>query len=323
VAINKWESRVQLEILSPGILSLIQDSGRFGQHSIGLTSGGPMDPVAFKWANRLLDNDQNASVIESTVGGLKIKSHGSTRVAITGANVSAKINGQLCKQWQSLNLALGDILELGYATSGCRIYVAVAGGFKLQHHFYSNSTVVREGVGGLNGSALAAGDKLECHEPLSLNDPYQLLAENVQPQYSDAVTLRVIPGYQQAHFSAHEKNRFYHNEFKVSELCDRMGYRLSGPRIACDIDGILSEGICLGAIQVPKDGQPIILMNDRQTIGGYPKLGSVLSLDLAKLAQLTQGGRVKFEAITIDDAHNFLVLAQHKFEQTKTEFLTQ
>ncbi len=310
---------MQLEILSPGILSLIQDAGRFGQHGIGLTSGGPMDPVAFKWANRLLNNDQHATAIETTVGGIKLKSHGTTRVAITGANVSVKINGQICKQWQSLNLALGDVLELGYATSGCRIYLAVSGGFKLQKQFCSNSTVVREGVGGLNGSALAAGDKLDCHALISQNDPHQLLAEKFQPTYGDAVTLRVIPGYQQAHFSALEQNRFFQSEFKVSELCDRMGYRLSGPTVACDIDGILSEGICLGAIQVPKDGQPIILMNDRQTIGGYPKLGSVLSLDLARLAQLTSGGRVRFEAITIDDAHNLLALAQHKSEQTQTE----
>ncbi len=310
---------MQIEILSPGILSLIQDAGRFGQHGIGLTSGGPMDPVAFKWANRLLNNDQNATAIETTVGGLKIRSHGPTRVAITGASVAVKINGQQCKQWQSLDLSSGDELELGYATSGCRIYLAVAGGFKIEKQFSSNSTVVREGVGGLTGKPLLKGDKLNCHALISHSDPHQSLPIKQQPEYSDAVTLRVIPGYQQAHFSKQEQSRFFQNEFKVSELCDRMGYRLTGPQVKCDIEGILSEGICLGAIQVPKDGQPIILMNDRQTIGGYPKMGSVLSLDLAKLSQLTQGGCVKFEAITIDDAHNLLALAQHKFENTEIE----
>jgi biotin-dependent carboxylase-like uncharacterized protein len=313
---------MKIEILAPGFLSLIQDAGRFGQHGIGLTSGGPMDPVAFKWANRLLNNDQNATAIEITVGGLKLKSHGKTRVALTGACVSVKINGQTCQQWKSLDLASGDVLELGYATSGCRIYLAVTGGFKIKKQFGSNSTVVREGVGGLKGLALVAKDILDCHGLINVNEPHQLLAEIFQPQYRDAITLRVILGYQQAYFSASEQRRFFQSEFKVSELCDRMGYRLSGPKVACDIGGILSEGICLGAIQVPKDGQPIILMNDRQTIGGYPKLGSVLSLDLANLAQLTQGGRVCFEAITIDDAHNVLMLAQYKFEKTKAKVLS-
>ncbi len=315
---------MQIEILSPGILSLIQDAGRFGQHGIGLTSGGPMDPCAFKWANRLLNNDQNATAIETTVGGIKIKSHGTTRIAVTGAKVEVKINGKPQPQWQSLDLGLGDELELGYATNGCRIYLAVAGGFKLQKQFGSNSTVVREGVGGLTGKdsagkALTKGDKLDCHALISQSDAHQTLPETLRPEYLDEVTLRVIPGYQQAHFSDHQQAMFFQNNFKVSELCDRMGYRLSGPQVKCDIEGILSEGICLGAIQVPKDGQPIILMNDRQTIGGYPKMGSVLSLDLAKLAQLTQGGSVKFEAITIDDAHNILALAQHKFENSKAE----
>jgi len=310
---------MQIEILSPGILSLIQDAGRFGQHAIGLTSGGPMDPIAFKWANRLLNNDQNATAIETTVGGLKIKSHGTTRVAITGAQVDVKINGTRQPQWQSLDLTMGDELELGYATQGCRVYLAVAGGFKIEKQFSSNSTVAREGVGGLTGKGLSKGDKLDCHALICQADAHQTLPLALRPEYNDVVTLRVIPGYQQAHFSDHEKAMFFQNEFKVSELCDRMGYRLTGPQVSCDIEGILSEGICLGAIQVPKDGQPIILMNDRQTIGGYPKMGSVLSLDLANLAQLTQGGSVKFEAITIDDAHNLLALAQHKFENSKAE----
>ncbi len=310
---------MQIEILSPGILSLIQDAGRFGQHAIGLTTGGPMDPTAFKWANRLLNNDQNATAIETTVGGMKIKSHGTTRIAVTGAKVDVKINGKRQPQWQSLDLTMGDELELGYATNGCRIYLAVAGGFKIEKKFSSNSTVAREGVGGLTGKGLAKGDKLDCHALICQADAHQSLPPTLRPEYSDVVTLRVIPGYQQAHFSDHEKTMFFQNEFKVSELCDRMGYRLTGPQVSCDIEGILSEGICLGAIQVPKDGQPIILMNDRQTIGGYPKIGSVLSLDLASLAQLTPGGSVKFEAITIDDAHNLLALAQHKFENSNAE----
>lgn len=304
-------------IITPGILSLLQDAGRYGQHTIGLTTGGPMDPLAFKWANRLLNNDVNTTVIETTVGGLKIKANTDTVVAVTGAKVMLTINGVEHAQWQTLNITTGDVLELGYATQGCRIYLAVAGGFQVAPQFESSSTVLREGIGGLNGAALTAGDALtvEQNQKTSLKK----LPSECIPEYESNVTLRVIPGYQQHAFSRHDQRMFFYHEYSVSDLCDRMGYRLSGPKVNCEIDGILSEGIALGAIQIPKDGQPIVLMNDRQTIGGYPKIGSVLSLDLAKLSQLTQGSTVKFEPITIDHAHNLLVLAQHKFDNTQLE----
>jgi biotin-dependent carboxylase-like uncharacterized protein len=308
----------QFEILSPGILSLLQDAGRYGQHTIGLTNGGPMDPLAFKWANRLLSNDENATVIETTVGGLKLKSTTDTYIAITGAKVNVSINGIESAQWQTLPVKKDDMIELGYATQGCRIYLGVAGGFQVEKQFSSTSTVVRENVGGLNGAALKVGNKLAVIDNKQPANHLKLPEKDI-PDYSSDITLRVIPSYQQHDFSRHEQRMFFQNEYSVSDLCDRMGYRLSGQKITCDIQGILSEGIALGAIQVPKDGQPIILMNDRQTIGGYPKIGSVLSLDLAKLAQLTQGAKVRFEPITIDHAHNLLLLAQHKFNTTQLE----
>lgn len=309
----------QFEIQSPGILSLLQDAGRYGQHTIGLTSGGPMDPLAYKWANRLLNNSDNATVIEITVGGLKIKSRTNTFVAVTGAVVPVKINGTEQSQWQTLAIKKDDVLELGFATQGCRIYLAVAGGFQVESQFTSTSTVTREGIGGLEGTKLNLGDTLPLCESADSKIEMKTLPSEHIPEYSNEVTLRVIPGYQQKEFSRHQQRMFFYHEYSISELCDRMGYRLSGPSVTCNIDGILSEGIALGAIQIPKDGQPIILMNDRQTIGGYPKIGSVLSLDLAKLAQLTQGAKVRFEPITIDHAHNLLMLAQHKFNNTQLE----
>jgi biotin-dependent carboxylase-like uncharacterized protein len=313
----------QFQIQSPGILSLLQDAGRYGQHTIGLTNGGPMDPLAYKWANRLLGNSDNATVIETTVGGLSLISHVNTQVAITGAKVSVKINGIPQAQWQTLAIAKNDVLELGYATQGCRIYIAVKGGFQVDKQFSSTSTVMREGVGGLSGKPLQKGDVIyvldNTDDLANKTNRFLKLPENKQPKYSNDITLRVIPGYQEHEFSRHDQRMFFYHEYTVSDLCDRMGYRLSGEKVNCNIQGILSEGIALGAIQIPKDGQPIILMNDRQTIGGYPKIGSVLSLDLAKLAQLTQGGKVRFEPITIDHAHSLLLLAQHQFENTFLE----
>lgn len=303
-----------IQILNPGILSLIQDAGRYGQHSVGLTTGGPMDPLAFKWANRLVGNDDNTSAIETTIGGLKFKVKGDIQLAVTGAEVAVSVNGKPRPQWQTLNLSTHDELELGYATQGCRIYVAFASGLNIAPQFNSTSTVVREGIGGETGKGLQTGDELALNSETVKGSCWQL-PESARPEYHNSVTLRLIPGYQDHHFSRHEQRMFFYHEYKVSDLCDRMGYRLTGPSIKCDIEGILSEGICLGAVQVPKDGQPIVLMNDRQTIGGYPKIGSVLSLDLAKLAQLTAGCTVKFEPITIDHAHNELALAQYRYRQ--------
>jgi len=136
------------------------------------------------------------------------------------------------------------------------------------------------------------------------------LPERDQPRYQHTLTVRVIPGYQQRQFSRTEQRRFFGSTYRVSERCDRMGYRLDGPAIKCEIEGMLSEGICYGAIQLPPDGQPIVLLNDRQTIGGYPKIGAALSLDAARLTQLTPGSSVHFAPISLHTAHRALHLAQ-------------
>jgi biotin-dependent carboxylase-like uncharacterized protein len=233
-----------------------------------------------------------------------------TFVCATGAAMPLRINGEARELWRVHPVAAGDEITLDFAESGCRAYLGVAGGFRVSPQFGSTSTVPREGVGGLRGGKLEAGDVLPC-EPVR-HRPLRYLPREAWPHYSGDVTLRVIPGYQQAHFSRLEQRRLFSHSYTVSERCDRMGYRLEGPAIVCDIEGILSEGICFGAIQIPADGQPIVLLNDRQTIGGYPKIGAALSLDVARLAQLAPGGRVHFAAISPHAAHNALHLAAHR-----------
>jgi biotin-dependent carboxylase-like uncharacterized protein len=308
---------MSVKIINPGILALLQDAGRFGKHQIGLTNGGPMDPLAFHWANRLCENEPGATAIEVSVGGLKLQVNVDTRVAVTGGEMMLKINGAEAERWQTHILKSGDTLELGYTTNGCRAYIAVAGGFQVDPSFGSTATVVRESLGGFDGAPLKAGDEIACNPDTS--ESLWQVPEDERPEYSNEITLRVIPGYQEHTFDRVQQRLFFHNTFEVSERCDRMGYRLTGPQVVSSIEGILSEGICLGAIQVPADGQPIVLMNDRQTIGGYPKIGSVLSLDLAKLAQLMPGGKVNFSAITIDCAHNALNLAHSRFGAAQLE----
>jgi len=299
---------MSVEVVQPGVLSLLQDGGRYGHHRIGLTTGGPLDPDAFHYCNRLLANEPDSTAIELSFGGGQFRATVDTFICVTGADMPLAINGRELPSWAVHPIAAGDDIQLGYAEHGCRSYLGVAGGFRVTPTFGSTSTVVRESIGGLNGAKLQAGDQLPC-APASGRKRFYLDRAH-QPKYQNTVTVRVIPGYQQARFSRLQQRRFFSHGYTVSERSDRMGYRLEGPAIRCDIDGILSEGICFGAVQIPADGQPIVLLNDRQTIGGYPKIGSALSLDAAHLAQLRPGDTVHFAAISAHGAHNALHLAQ-------------
>lgn len=303
-----------MEVIQPGLMSLLQDRGRFGRADIGLTNGGPLDPLAARIANQLLQNNPDATLIEVSFGGLLLRTRVDTQVAITGAELPLSIDGVEQPMWSTLDLRAGDEISLGFSEQGCRSYLAVLGGFQIAPSFGSTATVVREGIGGLNGQRLAGGDRL----PVSaapLRDRLWL-PPRLRPRYHQRATVRVIPGYQQQHFPRIEQRRFFGSEYLVSQRCDRMGYRLEGSAVACDIEGILSEGIAPGAIQIPADGQPIVLLNDRQTIGGYPKIGSALSLDCGALAQLRPGDSVRFTPISEHTAHNALHLAD-VFEKSR------
>lgn len=301
---------MSLTVIQPGILSLLQDRGRRGQHRIGLTNGGPVDPEAFYYCNRLLGNAPHSTVIEVSFGGIQLQAQVDTFICVTGASMPLRINSKTKALWEVHKINAGDIVSLEFAARGCRAYLGVADGFNVEPSFGSTATVMRESIGGLRGDKLHAGDELPC-STVKQRRHYYLPADR-QPHYQNTVTVRVIPGYQQHHFSRLQQRRFFSHSYTVSDRCDRMGYRLEGPAIECDIEDILSEGICFGAIQVPADGQPIVLLNDRQTIGGYPKIGSALSLDAARLAQLTPGGTVHFAPISPHGAHNALHLA-HSF----------
>lgn len=299
----------------PGLLTLIQDRGRFGAHNLGLTTGGPLDTLAFDWANRLLGNDENATCLEVSFGGLSLEAEVDTTIVVTGARNKCQISGREIKQWQTHSIKKGEVVELGFASEGVRTYLAVAGGFDIEPSFGSSATVVREKIGGLHGDKLQAGDRLPCR-PKSLSR-HQCLAEDNQPSYGKQATLRMVKGYQQAAFDHIQHWRFFNSEYQVTERSDRMGFRLEGEVIHSSMVGMLSEGICHGAIQIPADGQPIVLMNDRQTIGGYPKIGSVIPLDTGKLAQLPPGSRVRFESISLEQAHNLHWLEKSRFLRTQ------
>lgn len=304
-------------VIEPGVFTLIQDLGRFGQANLGLTTGGPVDKLAFDWANRLLGNQPNDAMLEVTFGGLKLQANINTVISITGAELPFTINGIKAKLWSTHQVKAGDVLEIGFAIAGIRAYLAIAGGVQVKEQFSSRSTVVREGIGGIDGKALQSNDLLPAWQQAVLPSKQLSLLTKYVPTYTTTVSLRVVLGYQQAQFSQLQQRRFFNTEYKVSNQCDRMGYRLEGRAIKIEQTSMLSEGIALGAIQIPPDGQPIVLMHDRQTIGGYPKIGSVLSIDLAKLAQCGQGALVRFEPISIEQAHNELLLAKYRYDNTQ------
>ncbi len=291
-----------------GILSLLQDSGRRGYHRLGLSNGGPLDTEAFHYCNRLLQNPVGSTAIEVSVGGLQLQAQADTYLCLTGAPMPLSINGEEKGLWEVHRVLATDTVRVGFAKTGCRSYLGVADGFAIAPSFGSTATVVREHIGGLRGERLLAGDELPCATVTARKHFY--LAEGDRPRYQNTLTVRVVPGYQQRHFSRAAQRRFFGSTYRVTERCDRMGYRLEGPVIACAIEGILSEGICFGAIQIPPDGQPIVLLNDRQTIGGYPKIGAALSLDAARMSQLRPGNTVHFAPITPHTAHKALRLAQ-------------
>ena len=304
-----------IEISEAGFLSLLQDRGRFGHHRIGLTTGGPMDLNAYRICNKLLGNPEDAAVVEVTLGGLVVAATADHLICVTGAPVELKINDEILPLWSCHQLKSGDTLSLKASDLGLRSYLGVANGFDIESKFDSVSTVVREKVGGLNGEKLAAGDILNCGDTESTLK-MKLLSEQ-HPIYNSHASLRVIPGYQYDYFSRIDVKRFFSNRYKVSDRSDRMGYRLLGPSIHSKNKQLLSEGISLGAIQIPADGQPIVLLNDRQTIGGYPKLGSVLSLDVSLLAQLRPGNTVEFKPISIETAHNLIHLNEYFINELK------
>lgn len=295
---------MSLRVRQPGMLSLLQDRGRFGQHHLGLTTGGPMDLEAFLLCQRLLGNSADCTLLECSFGGLEVEVDTDTLLCVTGADAPLLVNGKPADLWTTHRVHKGDRVQLGHPQRGCRNYLGVVDGFQVTPQFGSTATVLREGIGGLRGEKLAPDDVLPCRS--DTRRPRLCVPPAERPHYAGQLTVRVVPGYQQQHFDRLQQRRFYSATWSVSQRADRMGYRLEGPVIRCDIAGIVSEGICLGAIQVPADGQPIVLLNDRQTIGGYPKLGSAISIDASRMSQLSPGGTVHFAAISPHAAHNAL-----------------
>lgn len=282
-----------LKVIKPGVLSTIQDWGRYGQRQNGLSTGGPIDEHAFLWANHLLGNPGNSATIEITVGLCVFESQCNTMISICGADMGLTINNAPAANWSTHVIKVGDTLHFRSARTSLRAYLAIKSGFNIEPIFGSCATVAREQLGGINGLPLQENDLLPAsNHDYSANPrkvPYSFL-----PEYNNEVNLEFIPGYQFNRFEQDQQQSFLNSTFVVSQRMDRMGCQLQGEKIQYSGPGIISEGVALGSIQIPPDGQPIVLLKDAGSIGGYPKLGCVTRLSLNKLAQRRPGDKLRF-----------------------------
>ncbi|AXM98405.1 5-oxoprolinase subunit C family protein [Pseudomonas plecoglossicida] len=291
----------QLMIEASTALCQLQDGGRFGVRHLGVTQGGALDWVAMYWANWLLGNPLDAPVIEVALGGFSVLAEQDCVLALAGADLEARIDDQPLAPWRSFALAKGQRLTLKQPKQGVRAYLAAPGGFLGESVLGSCATVVREALGGIDGqgAALGKGQLLSfAGSPALLRE----VPEALRPGYPHKPLLDLVMGAQIGDFGGTSLFEAFNSDWTLDSRADRMGIRLLGPQLVYQGAPMISEGIPLGAVQVPPDGQPIVLLNDRQTIGGYPRLGALTPLALAQLAQCMPGAAVRFRAVVQDEA---------------------
>ncbi len=296
------------EILDPGLLTTVQDRGRYGYQRYGVPVSGAMDEFALRMANIMAGNDQNAAALEVTVRGPKIEFHISTWIAVTGADISPEVDGRPVQMWESVEIGEGSVLSFGDLRDGMRAYVAVRGGIDVPLVMGSRSTYLKGRFGGLEGRALQAGDLLSTlpAEPDAAL-PKRLPRNYTAPVYGGIHRLRVVLGPQDHAFDQAAISKFLTSRYRIHADSDRMGYMLDGPKIEHrESADIVSDGNPPGAIQIHGDGIPRILLSDRGTTGGYTKIGTVISVDLADLAQALPGQSVSFRQVTVEEAQEAL-----------------
>ena len=294
-----------LSIINPGFLTTIQDRGRFNYQKWGVPVSGAMDEYALRVGNILVGNDEHEACLEITLLGPVIKFLAPRLVALTGADLGARLNERKCKPWESFRVSKGDILQFAGAVSGCRAYLTAAGGFDLPVVLGSKSTYLRGRMGGMSGRALREGDELAVKPQVKC---CALTARAVPDEYrkklTNPIVAQVILGPQDDAFTPEGIETFLQSDYKVTLETDRMGCRLEGPVIKHKHKpDIISDGIAPGSIQVPGKGTPIIMMADRQTTGGYAKIATIITPDLWQIAQAKPGDVIRFNKVTSAQAH--------------------
>lgn len=329
-----------IEILSPGLLTTIQDLGRYGFRKYGVIVSGSMDSFSHRVANLLVGNDEGEATLEVTLMGPKILIKENCLISICGANLSAKINNCEAQLWRPMYVKAGSVLSFGKCLSGTRSYIAFAGSFNINKTMDSKSTYLRAAIGGFCGRALKQGDIINLNKPTvegtqitnklceinnnnnnnnnCFTSPKWFVSADFLPKYSSSPIVRVIRGGQFEYFNEESKSSLFNSKFDITPQSDRMGYRLNGCNLQLKTPlDMISEAVAQGAIQVPPDGNPIILLADRQTTGGYPKIAETISIDIPILAQLKPGDVVSFCEVSLDEAQELYIMREKNINYFK------
>ena len=308
-----------LEILDGGLFTTVQDLGRVGYQRFGVAVSGAMDPFALRAANVLVGNGDRAAGLEMTMMGPEIRFPEAAVIALTGADLGPMINRRPAVMWRRIRVSAGAVLSYSGLRDGLRAYLAVAGGVDVAVVLGSRSTSTRAALGGFQGRALKTGDVLAIGDAAIVpGSPGSSLAGEKGsrsvfgghvpfPAYGHDHLVRVVPGPQDDAFTAAGLATFTSAVYTMTPQSDRIGCRFQGPPLAHRVTAdIVSDGTVMGSVQVSGDGLPIVLMADRGTTGGYTKIATVISADISKLAQAAPGDRVRFTAVTLDEAHALL-----------------
>ncbi|MFD2629199.1 5-oxoprolinase subunit C family protein [Oceanobacillus kapialis] len=304
-------------VIKPGVQTIFQDMGRYGYQQYGVPVSGAMDHYSLQVANILLGNDRTSPCLEVTLIGPKLVAKTTMTIVITGGNLSPQVNGRPIAMWKTVKIEPGDELAFGKHQSGVRAYLAVAGGFAAPTYFGSSAVDRNSGF----GQPLEKDDIIKGYPNKAIAGTG--LATSFIPDYSRKVSVSVIEGPHTDYFANEARDTFFTVPFKVAANSNRMGYRLEGAAIKPEKVEVWSDGIPFGAIQITSNGEPIILMADRQTTGGYPRIGTVISTDLPKVAQLIPGGELHFKQISVQKAEEKAIKAAQffrnleQFQQTR------
>jgi len=309
------------KVIKPGFFDTIQDLGRPGFQQYGMPVSGAMDSFALRIGNQLLGNKEGEAGIEMSTPGLSLEVLNQTIITITGGDFNPTINDLPTLMWGVLRVRKGDIISFTKIKNGCRSYLLVAGGINVPDVLGSKSTYVRGKIGGLEGRPLKKTDIVNIGEPNEgLGNINRRKISNVNiPIYQEENEIRVILGPQDDYFTEEGLHTFLNYFYEITINSDRMGYRLKGPKIESkNGSDIITDGIPLGSIQVPRDGMPIVMLADHQTTGGYAKIATVISIDIDKFAQMKPGNKVKFTQINLEEAHQ--LLSERKKKIAKIQF---
>ncbi len=291
-----------LRVLKPGLACTFQDLGRSGFQHLGVPANGVMDENAHRLANLLVGNGAEQATLEITLQGPELVFQAGTVIALAGADLGATLDGQPLEPLRAVRVRSGAVLAFGKRVRGARAYLAVRDGYRLPTTLGSTSTYGRGAYGGFAGRALRRDDVIGIASGFANPPRVMLPRESALLGYEDG-PIRVVAGRQWALFQPAAQARFLSSAYRIENDSERMGYRLKGEPIELiEPADLLSEAVVFGTVQVPPNGQPIVLMADRQTTGGYPKIASVISVDLPRLAQKLPGEEIRFEQVSLDRA---------------------